>query len=377
MFYIKYTILVFLFCLLGYGVSSNNNVPANSEQFLQSYTREKFFKKALSQENSNPLNSLSLLSKSICKQPISLNDNTADAKINQKIVKAMYGLIQRLSKNGYDYELIPILTPEVMVNAGSIEILTETVKIISKNQDYGHAVQFMEKVLKNSNYLGSLPKDKVNSITSHLYQLYITQQINYNKIYFAETIFHYAKSKFPNDCTINLDGVEIAVKQGKWKMAEQILNLMSYPESYSYRVELLRNQIAELRALVGKIVIKFIPGSNHIPTQAIINGTVTQNFVVDTGATSVTIPKSTVEALGISIPGNAPIRKVSTAGAIITAEEITLNSITLKKNRVNNIKALVLDIPGQPNLGLLGFNFLQHFQVQINNQKGMMLLTPK
>ena len=86
----------------------------------------------------------------------------------------------------------------------------------------------------------------------------------------------------------------------------------------------------------------------------------------DTGASMVTIPSSTARDLGLVVDTRSPMRKVITAGGVQYAPEVMLSSITVEGWEVNNIKALVLDIPNQPDLGLLGLNYLEQFRMDMN-----------
>ena len=90
----------------------------------------------------------------------------------------------------------------------------------------------------------------------------------------------------------------------------------------------------------------------------------------------VTIPSSTAQELGLAVDNRNPVRKVFTAGGVQYAPEVTLQSITIEGWEVNDIKALVLDIPNQPAWGLLGLNYLQRFRMDMNTEAGVLLLEP-
>ena len=74
--------------------------------------------------------------------------------------------------------------------------------------------------------------------------------------------------------------------------------MFNYPPELRDRQELLARRLADLKGQEGRIVIEFTPGANRIPLTASINGSLVQDFLVDTGASLVTIPSSTVDALG-------------------------------------------------------------------------------
>ena len=90
-----------------------------------------------------------------------------------------------------------------------------------------------------------------------------------------------------------------------------------------------------------------------------------------------TLPTSTIEELGIHVIMNAPVYKVSTAGGIIMANQVEVESINLSGCIVKNLKVIVLDLPEAPGKALLGMNFLKHFKFEINHKKGILVMSPK
>jgi len=153
--------------------------------------------------------------------------------------------------------------------------------------------------------------------------------------------------------------------------------MREYPSSLNDKVQNLQTQISELKAQEGKIVINFPPGTRQIPLTAVLNRSADQKFIVDTGASLVTIPRSTAEELGLEVDAGNPMRKVYTAGGVKYAPEVTLSSITLEGWEVNDLKALVLDLPNQSEWGLLGMNYLRRFRMDINTENGVLLLEPR
>jgi clan AA aspartic protease (TIGR02281 family) len=91
----------------------------------------------------------------------------------------------------------------------------------------------------------------------------------------------------------------------------------------------------------------------------------------------VTIPMSTAERLGLAVDERNPQRRVFTAGGVKYAPEVNLSSITVEGWEINNVKALVLDLPDQSELGLLGLNYLRRFHMVINTERGTLLLEPR
>ncbi len=189
--------------------------------------------------------------------------------------------------------------------------------------------------------------------------------------------FDRGREKFPDNPEIHLLGVELALAAADWAEAERSLNLRDYPKSLLDRVRILAARISELKGQAGKIVIRFSPGSGTILVSAVLNGTFRQGFFVDTGATMVSVPSSTIEALGIEIDANTPRRKISAVGGVVIAPEVVLSSIELEDWVTHHVKAVVLDLPAQPGRGLLGLNYLRRFRMELNDKDGVLLLEPR
>jgi clan AA aspartic protease (TIGR02281 family) len=182
--------------------------------------------------------------------------------------------------------------------------------------------------------------------------------------------------RFPNSPAIHLYRVEAALLAGDTALARELLAERSYPSDLQDRVAALTARIDEAFALAEGILIPFTPGSHVIETTARLNGVLSQRFLVDTGASLTTIPSATADRLGLS-SGSARHREVTTAGGVVTAWEAALDSIVLEDEAVSDLTVLVLDIPDNPDLGLLGMNFIRHFEMDLDNQKGTLMLRPR
>jgi clan AA aspartic protease (TIGR02281 family) len=170
--------------------------------------------------------------------------------------------------------------------------------------------------------------------------------------------------------------VEAALLAGDTALARELLSARSYPSDLQDRAAALAARIDEAFAQADGILIPFIPGSPVIETTARLNGVLSQRFLVDTGASLTTIPSATADRLGLS-SGSARHREVTTAGGVVTAWEAALDSIVLEDEAVSDLTVLVLDIPDNPDLGLLGMNFIRHFEMDLDNQKGTLMLRPR
>jgi clan AA aspartic protease (TIGR02281 family) len=155
------------------------------------------------------------------------------------------------------------------------------------------------------------------------------------------------------------------------------LRARGYPSELRDTVSRLQQEISARKSEEGRIVVRFQPGSRTIPVVARLDRTLNQRFIIDTGASLVTVPTTAVEQLGIDITANLPRRLFYSATGVQNAVEITLPYIELDGWVVENVRALVVDLPGQPEVGLLGMNYLGKFRMDVNTGEGVMLLEPR
>ena len=90
----------------------------------------------------------------------------------------------------------------------------------------------------------------------------------------------------------------------------------------------------------------------------------------------VTVPVALLDSLGVRISSSTPRRVVSTAGGLAEAWLVNLSSIELGGWIVYDLDALAIDIPSHSHIGLLGLNFLEKFRMDLNTEKGILLLEP-
>jgi predicted aspartyl protease len=66
-----------------------------------------------------------------------------------------------------------------------------------------------------------------------------------------------------------------------------------------------------------------------------------------------------------------------TASQVISAPEVTLETIQIGGWVEHNIDAFILDMPDQYGVGLLGLNYLNRFKMDVNAKSGTLTLTPR
>lgn len=113
----------------------------------------------------------------------------------------------------------------------------------------------------------------------------------------------------------------------------------------------------------GREIVIPAASGGHFVTRGSINGRST-SFMVDTGATLVSIGRSDAERLGLNLQG-ARQAVTQTANGPVTVQTLTLASLRVGEVELNNIQAIVLPA-AMPHV-LLGNSWLGRFQMRREN----------
>ena len=302
---------------------------------------------------------------------------TPDYLKSDAVVSQMRLLLARAVQEGSGSQAAEYFDAEILGRAGDISLMSDVVALTAESFGPEEAVNLIESARPDFKPKSDREKAQIDELHSGLYKDWLNALLEGGDIQDGWRVYERGGRQMPDNFNIYLFGVKLALAEEDWATAERLLAAIDYPAAIRDEVRNLQSQISELKAQQGKIVIRFTPGTRQIPVSASINQGASYDFIVDTGASMVTIPFSTAADLGIIISVRNPRRKVFTAGGELYAPEVMLDSITLEGFTTYNVKALVMDIPNQSGLGLLGINFLRRFRMDLNTDDGMLVLAPK
>jgi clan AA aspartic protease (TIGR02281 family) len=293
------------------------------------------------------------------------------------VIENMRALIGDALKTAAARAVADIFDVQMLVEAADIGLLMDIGQATAQGYGFEEAINLTDNVVAGLPSAFELDRVTLGKFFSGLYQNWITSLFKNDNLRGAWRAYRLGSQELPDDADIHLMGVQLALAENDWAGAEELLVMREYPSSLNDKVRNLQTQISELKAQEGKIIINFTPGTRQIPLTAVLNGRANLNFIVDTGASLLTIPRSAAEELGLEVDASSPMRKVYTAGGVKYAPEVTLFSITVEGWEETDLKALVLDLPNQSEWGLLGMNYLRRFRMDINTENGVLLLEPR
>ncbi len=342
--------------------------------------REERFSIALASLNETDLvNSIALFLEGFQHQPKLSASDTPYYLLPDEIIKQLRSLIKKAIASGSEKQVIELFDSDTLKLIADIDLFLDIVEPIARVYGDEAAIAAIEE--SGSFIVQGLGVNvpELNEFHLSFYQNWLQTLVTNNSIEEGGSVYATAMRYYGNDPYLHILATELELLKGNWREAERLLFQRNYPSKLLDRYELLARQISDLKGQEGDIVVRFQPGSTRIPLSSFLNGFRRQEFLVDTGASMVTIPSSTVAALGLEIisGGHYEQRKVSTAGGVIMASEVIIDSIEIGGWVESEVKALVLDIPDQPGLGLLGLNYLSRFKVDLRSEEGVLSLTPQ
>ncbi len=145
-----------------------------------------------------------------------------------------------------------------------------------------------------------------------------------------------------------------------------VLVFLTFLASVSFAASSEANETYEIRLKGGGL---------GLVVDAVLNGRLKTQFLVDTGASFVTISRSTAEELGIQIDDDTAEAAVMTASGWEVVPMTVLRKIVIGGAEVSNVEALIMDLPQRSEIdGLLGLTFLNKFKVSVDSNRGRLIL---
>lgn len=144
--------------------------------------------------------------------------------------------------------------------------------------------------------------------------------------------------------------------------------LEALPEGASFEREWLGSVAAQLAAWEGDFAVLQVPmehDGRSTRVTARINDRLEGLFLLDTGASVVTLTETLAQRLHLAYDRSAPIQLTLADGSTAPGYPVMLPSVAVGDARVENVRAVVMSKPPGPGLdGLLGMSFLGEFSMR-------------
>lgn len=292
------------------------------------------------------------------------------------VAARMSSLATAMIERGMAAEVARILDPDILSAAGDISLIKAAARAAGEARGYDAAHRLLADLRRQPVIQGAPAYKELEAVEVELAKASLHKILN-ERGYNGLEIFEEVSPLAPDDLELHLLGVEVAVLEKKWGRAADLLGAKPYPTAFSDKARTLERLVEEGRRDEESATIRFNPGDKLIPVFAIINKKLRQKFFIDTGATTTIIPMSAVAALEIRIDNTTPVVGFQGVAGGDIAYQVRLESIEVEGQTVFDIRAIVYDLGMDEEAGLLGNDFLQHFQVDLDSIKGVLKLRKK
>jgi clan AA aspartic protease (TIGR02281 family) len=299
----------------------------------------------------------------------------------EAVTREMHGLAADLIRRGGERgarDVLAIFGIHLLGEAADPELVKDAVLAAVAAEDHNRAIRYLERLKKS---LAGGPNAArvlagVDAFHAGLYKEWIREIVAKGGYYSGESAYEEARRAFPGDAEIHLLGVEVALAAGDHDLAAERLKEREYQGAQKVWADRLAARL-ETHEESQTVVIRFGPREEQIRLDATVNGMRRLEFIVDTGANTSSIPTRAARALGIKLDDSTRVVGVATAGGVGLAYKVPLDSIEVEGLKVRNLEVLVIDLPYDEEVGLLGLDFLRNFRYEIDNQKGTLTLRIK
>jgi clan AA aspartic protease (TIGR02281 family) len=187
-------------------------------------------------------------------------------------------------------------------------------------------------------------------------------------------------SREPDNPGYYIGLAEAYLALGNGERAKDTLQMIAFAPQVNNQVNLLMDRI-ENRApirLDNSSPVSLIPAGDHYLVHMQINGGEMLTLMLDTGASITAINARAADRLGLDVQGARKYGWFNTAGGVVRAPILTVHSLSAAGQAIQNLEMAIMDIQSsKPIDGLLGMNYLKHFEFYIDQNANIMHLIPK
>jgi clan AA aspartic protease (TIGR02281 family) len=135
-------------------------------------------------------------------------------------------------------------------------------------------------------------------------------------------------------------------------------------------------ELARHEASIRSAEIKLRPDGGVFWVDAVLNGTTSAEFVLDTGASTILLPTDLAKRAGVTPSESDPtVRMQVASGDTIEGRMVFLNEVRVGEFVVKNVEAVIIPEGAGKIPPLLGGSFLRHFTIDLNQAAKTVKLT--
>ncbi|MFT4677848.1 MAG: clan AA aspartic protease (TIGR02281 family) [Patiriisocius sp.] len=235
--------------------------------------------------------------------------------------------------------------------------------------------QAFERLLDISYFpVGPVEQDEFRRQLAEFVDIYTRALIAINQFEEVDAFYERLTLSLPQYAEYQLRLGKLRIQMGNGDAALAPLAQISNHERYGAEARELINQVE--RNAAADIFFESLPlsgGDGQFIVEAMIDGHYPVKLLVDTGAAMTAIDAGVLQMAGYSL--DAERQYFVTANGVVSAPVVTVGSVSLGLAKLSQLSvgALPLSMPGGV-VGLLGMNFLRHYDFRIDQDNRLLIL---
>lgn len=235
--------------------------------------------------------------------------------------------------------------------------------------------QAFERLLDISYFpVGPVEQDEFRRQLAEFVDIYTRALIAINQFEEVDAFYERLTLSLPQYAEYQLRLGKLRIQMGNDAAALSPLAQISNHERYGAEARELINQVE--RNAAADIFFESLPlsgGDGQFIVEAMIDGHYPVKLLVDTGAAMTAIDAGVLQMAGYSL--DAERQYFVTANGVVSAPVVTVGSVSLGLAKLSQLSvgALPLSMPGDV-VGLLGMNFLRHYDFRIDQDNRLLIL---
>lgn len=257
-------------------------------------------------------------------------------------------------------------------NAYHIGVLQLEAQRFSHLQQYQAAIKLYKEIIDNSFNIEieQSSENQIHLLAQKQYAI-LSQQSLWNDVVELIEPLLFDEPNYP-PYLLMLSKAKIELNQ--LTSAQEILQQLNEFDQSSAQVEALLQKVEDM--MLGESAIPLLKRGAHYIVKGQFDAQSPVNLMIDTGASLSVLSQAAFDNLPswLNPTFNRKV-EMNTAGGVVTTSVYRFEQFQISGYRVKSIEFAVMDLETMDKAdGLLGMNFLKHFEFQIDQQNNLLIL---
>jgi clan AA aspartic protease (TIGR02281 family) len=255
----------------------------------------------------------------------------------------------------------------------SYEVLVSLSRELTRQGEYEEALDLL---LRSGFAVNSIvQQDELEIEIARFVDHYARELISLNQFGAVDQLYETLTLSMPHLGQYFLELADLRVRMGNPQSALLPLAQISNHTQLGAEARRLITQIEESESPAPKAMeeLALIATAGQFLVEATIDDTLSITMLIDTGAAMTVLDSKVLEKLGYNLSGRQEY--FATANGVVQAAVVTVGSLSLGKASLGNVSVGSLDLNMPNNVGgLLGMNFLRHYDFHIDQNRDLLIL---